>query len=162
MILGAVAGGIAGYAVASRKAEQVAQAKVEEQLKRMPAPRSEPEALPTPNFRWPDLPGWPDLFPFFRQRTAGGAWITNVTKGSPADKAGLKVGDLITAVNDDKVDEEHSLSELIGKYKPGDEVKIHFKRGSRDETVTVMLGENPDQPGKAYLGVTYRDVFPRQ
>ena len=165
MILGAVAGGIAGYAVASRRAEQIAQAEVEKELRRIPTPRSEPPTVPTPEFRWPDWPGLPDLrdLPFFsRQGETTGAWITNVVKGSPADKAGLRVGDLITAVNDDKVDEKTSLSDLIGQHKPGDEVEIHYKRGRQDRTVTVTLGESPDQPGKAYLGVTYRDFPFRQ
>jgi len=53
------------------------------------------------------------------------------------------------------VDEEHPLPELIGAHKPGDGVEITYRRGAKESTVKVKLGENPDEPGQAYLGVYF-------
>src|SRR5690349_24440189 len=52
----------------------------------------------------------------------GGAQITEITKESPAEKAGLKEGDVITKINSDKVEDADDLYKAIGKYKPGEKV----------------------------------------
>jgi len=157
LMVGAVAGGIAGYTVANWRAQRLARAEVERWESEHPAPKSTvPQAQPTPEGRLPLLPGVPDLrglLPFLNPDVTG-AWVTQVVKGSPADKAGLQVGDLITAVNDDRVSATRTLADIIGKYKPNDEVTIHYLRGQEERTVTVRLGEHPDQRERAYLGVS--------
>ncbi len=164
LVVGAVAGGIAGYTVANWRAQRIARAEVERLENERLAPKgAEPQAQPTPDSRLPLLPGIPDLrglLPFLSPDMTG-AWVTNVVKGSPADKAGLQVGDLITAVNDDRVGATRSLADIIGKYKPNDEVTIHYIRGREERTVTVRLGEHPDQRERAYLGVNTVPFFTR-
>jgi serine protease Do len=72
----------------------------------------------------------------------GGAEITEVTKESPAEKAGLKEGDIITKVNDAKVMDADDLYKAIGKYKPGEKINVTYKRNDKENTVPVELSEN--------------------
>jgi len=76
------------------------------------------------------------------KKVADGAEITEVTKESAAEKAGLKAGDVITKVNDDKIADADDLYQTIGKYKPEDKVSITYKRGGKENKVDVTLGEN--------------------
>lgn len=62
-----------------------------------------------------------------------------VIPGSPADNAGMKEGDIITAIGSDKIDASHSLSRLIQKYQPGDEVEITYLRGDDEDKITLKL-----------------------
>lgn len=71
-----------------------------------------------------------------------GAEITEITKESPAEKAGLKEGDIITKVNDDKIEDADDLYKAIGKYKPGEKVNVTYKRSGKENTVAVELTEN--------------------
>lgn len=63
-----------------------------------------------------------------------------VEKNSPADKAGIKNGDIITKVNDQKVGERGELVSLIGQYKPGDRVNLTVLRDSKTVELTIVLG----------------------
>lgn len=62
-----------------------------------------------------------------------------IISGSPADKAGLKEKDIITAVNGVKIGSAGSLSTLIGEYKPGDTVQLTVIRGGNEIAVNVTL-----------------------
>ncbi len=71
-----------------------------------------------------------------------GARITEVTKGSAADKAGLKEDDVITKIGDTKIDDAGDVYDAIGKYKPNDKVTITYKRDKKENTVTATLDKN--------------------
>jgi S1-C subfamily serine protease len=62
-----------------------------------------------------------------------------VIAGSPADKAGLKIMDIITAVNGDEVDLGQNLALLISKYKPGDIVSLKIIRDGKEMEIKVTL-----------------------
>lgn len=66
-----------------------------------------------------------------------------IVAGSPAAKAGLKVGDIITKVNNDAVNQSNSLTSLVGKHKPGDKVTITYLRDKKERKVEVTLTEAP-------------------
>src|SRR5574338_357106 len=68
-----------------------------------------------------------------------GVEIQDVTDGSAAEKAGLKEKDIITKIDDQKVEDPDALSEAIGKHKPGDKVKVTFLRDNKEQTVTAEL-----------------------
>jgi S1-C subfamily serine protease len=87
---------------------------------------------------------------------ASGAAIVEVMPDSPAEDAGLQEGDVIVAVDGQKLDVENNLADLIAQYEPGDTVTLEIERPGEDPfEVTVKLGEHPDQEGAAYLGVRY-------
>jgi S1-C subfamily serine protease len=66
-----------------------------------------------------------------------GALVTAVTPRSPADMAGIKVGDIITAVDGDKVDVKHTLVFRMMPYNVGDTVTLTVVRGT--ETVQILV-----------------------
>jgi len=70
-----------------------------------------------------------------------GAKITEITRESAAEKAGLKVGDIITKVGDKKVDDPGSLYEAVSSMKPKDEVKVLYKRDGKENSAKATLGE---------------------
>ncbi|MBX7243269.1 MAG: trypsin-like peptidase domain-containing protein [Bacteroidia bacterium] len=71
--------------------------------------------------------------------TLQGAYIAGVSKGGGADKAGLKKGDVIVAINEAKVSNSAELQEQVGRFRPGDKLKVKFLRGSAAKEVEVIL-----------------------
>jgi serine protease Do len=69
----------------------------------------------------------------------GGATVLEVTPGSPAEKAGIKKGDVITKVNETKIESPEGLFETIHSFKAGDKVKVSFTRNGKEQTVTATL-----------------------
>lgn len=70
-----------------------------------------------------------------------GALVASVLKGEPADKAGIKVGDVIIAVNDKPVSDSHDLTRKIGLLKPHSKAKITVWRNGEIKELWVRLGE---------------------
>lgn len=64
-----------------------------------------------------------------------------VTPNGPADKAGLRPGDTITKLDDTVVDSGPTLISEIWQHKPGDEVTLTYKRGGKEHTAHVTLGQ---------------------
>ena len=76
------------------------------------------------------------------EETEQGAKVNQVSDESPAAKAGLKEGDIITKVNDIKIDGPASLYDAIGKSKPEDKVTISYIRNGKTSTQVVSLAKN--------------------
>lgn len=72
-----------------------------------------------------------------------GALVAHVADDSPAKAAGLKAGDVITAVNDSPIKNEYALTNSIGLMRPGTNIKLRFVRGSDQKTAEVKLGSYP-------------------
>ncbi|MGC5016695.1 S1C family serine protease [Streptosporangium sp. DT93] len=72
---------------------------------------------------------------------AGGALVGQITQGSPADKAGIKQGDLITKIDDTVVDEAATVVGAVRGFKPGQQVTIAYVRDGQAQTATVTLAE---------------------
>jgi membrane-associated protease RseP (regulator of RpoE activity) len=70
-----------------------------------------------------------------------GALVSEVVKDSPADKAGVKPGDVIVKVGDEKIEDESDVRDAVRKHKIGDEVDLLLKRDGQDVTIKVKLGE---------------------
>lgn len=101
-------------------------------------------------------------------KATGGAEVTNVTKGSAAEKAGLKNGDVITKVNDKKVENPESLSEVISSFKAKDEVTVYYTRDGKAGSAKAILGERAKSMAYSFSGpdgntrsFTIPDVSPR-
>ncbi len=71
-----------------------------------------------------------------------GAKINTVSEGSPAEKAGLKKEDIISKVNDKKIDGPKSLYDAIGAFKPEEKVTITFIRDGKEQKTTTTLAKN--------------------
>ena len=69
-----------------------------------------------------------------------GALVAKVDKGSAADKAGLKAGDVITAVNGEKVTQAGNLSALVSMAAPGEQLRLSVWRDHGEHTLEARLG----------------------
>lgn len=138
-VLGALAGGSAAYLLAAPRDSRI----------------EGPALRITPEFQIPAIPEMP-VIPGDRIGAVY-ALVTVVTPGSPADEAGLQVGDMITRFDGDEMDEEGPVT-MITAYEPGDRISITVLRGTEELELPLTLGENPDAPGKAWLGITYQAV----
>jgi putative serine protease PepD len=74
---------------------------------------------------------------------AGGARVASVRSGTPAAKAGIKAGDVITKVDGTSVGSSDELQQAIDGRKPGDRVTLEIRRGGKTVTVHVTLGTRP-------------------
>lgn len=77
---------------------------------------------------------------------AKGALIADVSADTPAAKAGVRRGDIVTAVNGKAVDDPADLTRLIATAKPGDKVSLALLRSGKPEELSVTLGNRADQP----------------
>jgi len=73
----------------------------------------------------------------------GGQVVAEVEPGTPAAEAGLQVGDVITAINDDAVDSRNPLINLLFEHQPGERVTLTIDRDGTTEQVDVVLAERP-------------------
>ncbi|MEY9909126.1 putative serine protease PepD [Catenulispora sp. MAP12-49] len=81
-------------------------------------------------------------------RTAGGYKVEQVTSGAPADKAGLKAGDVITKIGDRLVYSYQDVAAAVRSHRPGDVVPITYTRNGSSTTVNVTLGVLATQPAQ--------------
>ncbi|MCK7524546.1 MAG: PDZ domain-containing protein [Ignavibacteriales bacterium] len=65
--------------------------------------------------------------------------LGGVTDGSPAAKAGLQAGDIITQFGDKKISNIYDFTYALGNYVPGDKVKVLVKRGEEELTFDIEL-----------------------
>src|SRR3954451_357544 len=73
----------------------------------------------------------------------GGAEIVSVVSGSPADKAGLKAGDVITSIDGTTIENGDALTAAVAAHKPSDVVSVDVTRNGSSKTVKVTLGVRP-------------------
>jgi len=110
-----------------------------------------------------------DLAKTYRRTEAKGAAITDVTDDSPAEKAGLKPGDVVIGVDGQAVNDNNDLSRYIASKAPGETVRLQVVRDGDERTIAVTLGTFPEQgeesdddqaSGRAELGMTLRNLTP--
>ena len=107
--------------------------------------------------------------------TGSGITVSTVVAGSPADQAGLKVGDTITAVDGKKISKGDELVSDIAARRPGSKIDLSFVRNGKPQNTTVTiadraklfaseLGEDQENgestPKQSKFGVTVRKVTP--
>ena len=79
--------------------------------------------------------------PAWRRRHAGAQ--DSVVAGSPAEKAGLQAGDIITAIDGTALDATHPLDLVTSQAAPGQTVKLDVLRDGSTTQLTVVLGTRP-------------------
>ncbi len=82
-----------------------------------------------------------DLAPYFSVKEDEGALILAVEEDSPAAKAGLKAGDVITKIDDEEISDPEDVKEITSELEEGDEIKIEFIRQNKKQTLNVELEE---------------------
>ncbi len=75
-----------------------------------------------------------------------GARITQVSPNSPAERAGLKIDDVIYGLNDKAIESYSDLLEEIPRHKGGDRIKLHLRRGQEQKEVDVTLAGRKQTP----------------
>ncbi len=71
-----------------------------------------------------------------------GAYVTSVSSGSPADKAGIRVDDIITRLNDTAIDDTHTYINVLYSFVPGETISVTVARGNQTLTFTVTLDKS--------------------
>jgi len=79
--------------------------------------------------------------------TKGGALIIQVVPKSPAEKGGIQPYDLVTEFGGKKVDSTRDLIHMVRDSSPGKKVKIKVVRGTQEKTLTLKVGQHPDDIG---------------
>jgi serine protease Do len=96
-----------------------------------------------------------------------GTLINDVFKGDPADKAGLKSGDVITEINGKKIKDTHELLIIIAAFRVGETVTIKILRDGQEKSVSITVAERKDQGeiaatrnGSEAFGMTVQEITP--
>jgi len=130
-------------------------------------PRATPEKILPPKAPESPLPAWPqwekrkyigvylgainkELLAYFGVKEESGLLVNSLTKDGPAEKAGLKVGDVIVRADGKKVAAVDELSEIIQEKKKGDKVKLDLVRDKKPTSLEVMI-EEEESPGVSFF-----------
>jgi hypothetical protein len=70
----------------------------------------------------------------------GGVRLSGVRAGSPADKAGLRPGDVITSIGEHLIRDLQAMTDALRAHEPGDTVRVRIRREGAEQTVSVTLG----------------------
>jgi serine protease Do len=97
-----------------------------------------------------------------------GALVADVTKDGPAEKAGIRSGDVIVKFNGRDVVDEHELPQIVATVIPGKKVEVKVIREGKEQTISVTIGEMEAEPGrragspdlKKGLGLTVQEITP--
>jgi serine protease Do len=112
----------------------------------------------------------PENAKFFNESAAIGAVISQVDPDSPGAKAGLQVGDVVTAIDGQKVNDAGELQVTVGQKQPGTKITVDFERNGKSMSVPVTLesldkgasetASNGQAQGKARWGIGIGDLTP--
>ena len=97
-----------------------------------------------------------DIYEAMELESMQGTIIGEVVPGSPADKAGLEVSDIIVGFEDQKINNGSELKNLISNSIPGSKIKLKIFRSGRNEDIDVVL-EEKSVDGLSSVGDTYID-----
>ncbi|AUT69688.1 Do family serine endopeptidase [Paraburkholderia hospita] len=88
----------------------------------------------------------PEIAESFGLDQKSGAIVAGVLKGGPADKAGIKPGDILVSVNGQDITDTTRLLNVIAQIKPGTDAKVHLVRKNKEMDLNVMIGKRPPPP----------------
>lgn len=108
-----------------------------------------------------------DMAKSFKLKDINGAIVAEVFAGDPADRAGLKAGDIIVEVNGKKIKDTHELLMMIASFRVGENVRVKVLRDGQEKSFNVVVGERRDQPEVALspkaapdLGLSVQELTP--
>jgi Do/DeqQ family serine protease len=85
----------------------------------------------------------PEIAESFKIPSASGALITEVFRGTPADRGGMKVGDVLVAVDGQPVTDSASMLNLIAALRPGSETTLRVLREGKTVDLRMAVGKRP-------------------
>ena len=110
----------------------------------------------------------PDIAESLGAQGRKGALVAEVTPGGPADKAGVKAGDAVLALNGQPLESNADLTRRVGQARPGERLRLDVLRGGRTLQLDLVAGlrpseTTPEQPpakSEAVLGLSVRPLDP--
>jgi serine protease Do len=108
-----------------------------------------------------------DIAKNMKLKDRNGALISDVFKGDPADKAGLKSGDVVTEINGKPVKDTHELLLMIAGFRIGEAIKVKIMRDGQEKIIPIMIAERTEksemvsaqQTGEAF-GMAVQEITP--
>ncbi|KVD73154.1 2-alkenal reductase [Burkholderia sp. ABCPW 14] len=91
----------------------------------------------------------PEIAESFSLAQKSGAIVAGVLQGGPADKAGIKPGDILVSVDGEEITDTTKLLNVVAQIKPGTPTKVHVVRKGKELDVTVVIGKRPPPPKQA-------------
>jgi serine protease Do len=91
----------------------------------------------------------PELSQKFGLNSSTGALVGDVAKGSPAEKAGIRRGDVILEYNGKKVEDVGNLRNMVAQSKVGADVPVRILRAAKEYSVRVLIVELPKEVAEA-------------
>jgi serine protease DegQ len=85
----------------------------------------------------------PELAESFKLGNAQGVLISEVVRGGPADKAGVKRGDLLTSINDKPLTDSTTMLDVISAITPGKTVPLKLMRNQTEKVIQITVGKRP-------------------
>jgi len=79
------------------------------------------------------------------KETEKGVIVVEAIEGTVAEKSGLRPNDLILAVDGENIDNREELTILLATKKPSDEIKLEYEREGSAQSLTIKLGERPEE-----------------
>jgi len=101
----------------------------------------------------------PELAEYYGIKDTGGVYVAKVYEDNPAHEAGLKSGDVIIAINDEKINTSRDLTITIANLKVDETVDVKIVRDGKEKIVKVTLGKRPDQDPDALASLDEFDSF---
>ena len=110
----------------------------------------------------------PELAKGFGLREAKGVLISDVVQDSPAERAGIAAGDIVTEFDKKKVDSPQDLQKAVAATAPGKGVPVKVWRDKTEKTLEIKIGETPDDSvalkstnkSRTMLGLDVRPITP--
>ncbi len=100
-----------------------------------------------------------ELAEYYDLETDTGVLVAEIYKDHPADKAGIKEGDIITAIDGEKIESTRDLSATIASHAVGKEVSVTLIRNGEEKTLQVTLGKRSEMEPESMMAETGYDAF---
>jgi serine protease Do len=91
----------------------------------------------------------PELAESFGIKQTKGVLVGDVVQDGPADKAGIKRGDVVTGINGKEVDSAHTLSRLVASTSPNTQVTVQIIRDGKSKEIKATIGTMPEEGAEA-------------
>jgi serine protease Do len=109
-----------------------------------------------------------DIARNLNHKSKNGALVSDVFKGDPADKAGIKIGDIITEINGKPIKDTHELLLIIAGLQVGQKMVIKAIRDGKEMSFQVTVGERREditqagveKSGKGHFGIATQEITP--